>query len=496
MERLHVAMEEARKFIRIVVLLFVVNSGLLAVPNVDAELIRMPDGLTIYDTVLKVRWLANANLAGTEDGRFGINNITPNGSMDYPTAIQWLTALNSLNGGSGYLGHNNWTLPTTPTYPVTDPSCSSFNRAGGGSFGFSCMNSDMGSLFYVSLGLQYPDTAVPIPKSEDECADSRGDEEEHDADGCVGPFRNFQPYLYWTDTISADPSQGYHTFSFNTGWAGTNVDRHYMYALPMIKGNPFGMPVNGDGLQRSADGKTVYDSKTDVTWLADADLAKTRTFGAQCTNSDGTLCINPDGSMTHTTALNWINGMKAAAYLGQTNWQLPPDPGPCGEFGCTDTPLGELYYIRFGLSQGTPAVPTPDINVGPFKHVQPYLYWSCSGPYTNPPCQNPPPAPGFEWSFSFGNGFEGTDLRANDLYVTVYFPETSAQALADAITAALGTNPQYYAFQSQAADISSAPNAQAKAAKLRAFINHVNAQRGKALTDAQADELIALAQAI
>src|SRR5271157_1281007 len=139
------------KFSGITVLFFALSSVLLAVPNVDAELIPSADGLTVYDTVLKVRWLANANLPGTPEGRFGVANINPNGSMDYATALQWVDALNSLNGGVGYLGHNNWTLPTTPTFPMTDPSCSAINRQGGGSFGFGCMNSDMGSLYYVSL---------------------------------------------------------------------------------------------------------------------------------------------------------------------------------------------------------------------------------------------------------------------------------------------------------------------------------------------------------
>jgi hypothetical protein len=46
----------------------------------------------------------------------------------------------------------------------------------------------------------------------------------------------------------------------------------------------------------------------------------------------------------------------------------------------------------------------------------------------------------------------------------------------------------------QTEGIASAPNANAKAGKLRAFINHVNAQRGKALTSAEADNLIALAK--
>ena len=42
--------------------------------------------------------------------------------------------------------------------------------------------------------------------------------------------------------------------------------------------------------------------------------------------------------------------------------------------------------------------------------------------------------------------------------------------------------------------IASARNANAKAGKLQAFINHVNALRGKQLTDAEADHIIALAR--
>ncbi|HEX7139714.1 MAG TPA: hypothetical protein VF219_17815, partial [Vicinamibacterales bacterium] len=203
-------------------------------------------------------------------------------------------------------------------------------------------------------------------------------------------------------------------------------------ALPMIKGRLPGSPVpTGTGLQVSADGQTVYDPVADVTWLANADLAKTQQFGAQCTNSDGTLCINPDGSMSHTTAEAWINGMNAAVYLGQTNWQLPPIPSSdasCG-FGCTDHPMGNLFYNQLHLSQGAPAVPTPNVNVGPFSNVQPYLYWSCTAADgSNVLCQPAPPAPNFEWSFSFGNGFQGTDLVANDLYVMVYYPDPPAGA--------------------------------------------------------------------
>jgi len=37
------------------------------------------------------------------------------------------------------------------------------------------------------------------------------------------------------------------------------------------------------------------------------------------------------------------------------------------------------------------------------------------------PCTGAP-QPGFQWSFSFGNGYQGTDLTQNELYVTAYYP--------------------------------------------------------------------------
>jgi len=76
------------------------------------------------------------------------------------------------------------------------------------------------------------------------------------------------------------------------------------------------------------------------------------------------------------------------------------------------------------LAQGTPAVLTPNVTTGGFSHLQPYLYWSCAAAEgSNVLCQSAPPAPNFGWSFSFGNGFQGTDLQANNLYVMVYYPD-------------------------------------------------------------------------
>jgi hypothetical protein len=380
------------------------DSAVVAVPA-GAALVPAADGQTVYDPNLKVTWLADANLAGTQT--FGVSNINENGSMDYATAVRWVAAMNALDDGAGYLGHKNWQLPTAP---AQDSSCARTGRHGE-SFGFHCSGSALGSLYYRSLGLRDPDTAVRIPTN------------------TVGPFNDFQPYLYWSGSPPADPKQGFVSFSFNTGFQGANVTLNYLYVLPMIKGKLPGTPPPTDkGLEVNPDGQTVYDPVAQVTWLADANLAAKQTFGV--------AGINPDGSMEHSVAVQWIAAMNKAdqgrGYLGQTNWQMPetlsPDPtcsiGMNGTTGydCTGSPMGELYYKQLGLLRGESVAAAPDVKVGPFHDFQPYLYWACEAETAITACLAAGPADGFEWNFSFGNGFEGTNLLANDLYVMVYYP--------------------------------------------------------------------------
>ena len=340
---------------------------------------------TVPDLRLGVTWLADANLARKKT--FGVSGINHDGSMDYQTAQRWVRAMDR----RAYLGHRNWTLPTTP---VSQPGCESHNKQS--AFGFGCSESPLPTLYSTILGLSAPDTAVPI------------------TDGTDGPFTNLQPYLYWTGTAAVDSAQGYRTFSFNTGWAGSNVAKHNMYALPLIEGNPFGTAGRAPGLYPSSDGKTVYDPALNVTWLADADLAASQAFGVSG--------IDRDGSMQQQTAVDWVNAMNAAGWLGQSDWQLPTVTSNCGGFNCTrGNPLSELYYLGLHLVAGDPVVTAPNRTRFGFKDIQPYLYWSCEGATAQGVCKGRP-AKGMAWSFSFGNGFEGTDLDQNDLYVLVYYP--------------------------------------------------------------------------
>jgi len=109
-----------------------------------------------YDTVLNITWLANANLA--QSNQFGVTGINlSNGRMEWDTANAWITAMNASNGGLGYLGINTWRLPEM--YDIGNDGCAvdSFNSYSGGDCGYNVVStgpqaSELASLFYSTLG--------------------------------------------------------------------------------------------------------------------------------------------------------------------------------------------------------------------------------------------------------------------------------------------------------------------------------------------------------
>ena len=344
---------------------------------------------TVDDPALGVTWLADADLAAEKT--FGVAGINRDGSMTYNEALAWVAAMDHAD----YLGHTNWTLPITPT-PSVDPTCTGENRKAGGNFGIDCKRSPMASLYSEWFGLRAPDTTVAIPST------------------ATGPFEDFQPYLYWTDgtyKYKGTQTRCCFTFSFNNGFKGANTDLHSMYVLPLVPGNPFGAKVTaGSRLASTDNGPAVYQAvhgTSGITWLADADLGQSESFGV-------TAGIGHDGSMTNTAAVGWVAGMDGnGGWLKQTDWAFP-----------TAAQLAGLYKA-LGLSSQEPVVPVPDTERRGISDIQPYLYWSCAGASIVGVCHGQP-ASDYQWSFSMGNGFEGTDLLSKELYVMVYYPNPPA----------------------------------------------------------------------
>ena len=409
--------------------LTLIGSAQLSAQNPFWPLVLIPNGETVYDVVNDVTWLTDANLPARQtfgiplcdgSGPYGSPPIVDpcvngGGLMDYPSATHWILAMNKAN----YQGHSNWQLPTTPS---ADPSCAG-TGTDGNSFGFGCNANALGYLYYKALGFHAPNTAVPLPPNR------------------VGPFRNFQPDRYWSNSSGEDQNP-ITNFDFVDGSQGGGTGGDFHFVLPMIQGKILGTPpASGTGLQVNLDGQAVYDGTALVTWLADANLAASNTLGLpRCQTPTAPMyCVAQDGSMTDASAGQFINNMNAydhgAGYLGQTNWQLPPVSIRCQTLGCvTGNPMGVLFYIQFGLSAGQPVVEPPDIAVGPFLHLWPSTYWSCAITNTKTPFQPPIQAPiqapcdstgananEAEFGFTFGNGYLGTATQPAYRFVTAYY---------------------------------------------------------------------------
>lgn len=95
-----------------------------------------------YDTLQNMTWLADASLAGSNT--FGISGfVYPDGAMGYPAANQFIAAMNTAH----YLGQTTWRMPTALNQLATSEMC-----ARGWSPQPACNTSEMGSLFYNTLG--------------------------------------------------------------------------------------------------------------------------------------------------------------------------------------------------------------------------------------------------------------------------------------------------------------------------------------------------------
>jgi len=172
------------------------------------------------------------------------------------------------------------------------------------------------------------------------------------------------------------------------------------------------LPATANG----TDYQAYYDTVLDITWLKNANLAASNTFGLAYNTYldphpddsypliDGYF-IYADGSMNWGAALHWIDAMNAdggMGYLGYNDWRLPTmlDTGASGcDFAYTGTDCGynvqtgnaattvyselaSLWYDTLGnLGYVDNLGNAPQLgwglsNTGPFSNLQLNYYWS------------------------------------------------------------------------------------------------------------------------
>lgn len=162
----------------------------------------------------------------------------------------------------------------------------------------------------------------------------------------------------------------------------------------------------------SANGQTVYDTDLNITWLSNANLAATNTFGVSG--------IQANGSMTWDTAQSLITAMNAANYLGYNDWRLPSTtdtgtPGcnystngtDCG-YNSIGSEMAHLYYNELGNkgfynTLGVVQAGYGLVNTGPFTNFKSDAYWSGTEYAPNPTAG----------VWGFGTGGTGSGLQYN-----------------------------------------------------------------------------------
>ncbi|MCK9564009.1 MAG: DUF1566 domain-containing protein [Bacteroidales bacterium] len=210
---------------------------------VQASLIDLENGL-IYDDVLNVSWLQNANLAATET--FGVAGIGSGGVMNWYTAKAWIAAMNNAN----YLGFNTWRLPTvTPLDGVgfnyvantNGTADRGFNVSAPGTLYAGSMANELAHLFHNSLGNM--GWCAIADGTVGECISPTADNYWEWGLVNTGPFDNMVANRYATGVTSTiDPDRAF-DFDFSHGQVGTGGKGGNLYAIAILDGNVSVVPV-------------------------------------------------------------------------------------------------------------------------------------------------------------------------------------------------------------------------------------------------------------
>lgn len=188
--------------------------------------------------------------------------------------------------------------------------------------------------------------------------------------------------------------------------------------------------------------EVYYDTALNITWLANANLAASNSFGV--------AGIDAFGRMSWATAQSWIGAMNSANYLGFSDWRLPamnPINGSTFNYsmsydgstdlgfsisapgtiyaGSSQSEMAHLFYNTLGNMPGHDYSGKITLcgdylscleNTGPFNNMLPSYYW-----YGRENAL----VSGYSWIFSFPDGFQFTEtgnlyawaVRAGDISV-------------------------------------------------------------------------------
>jgi hypothetical protein len=188
----------------------------LTVSTAQAALIDRGGGM-IYDDVLNITWLQDANYA------YASGYDPRGGRMTWENAMEWAENL-------VYGGFDDWRLPTVRPIGSDFNTEISNNGTTDSGYGNRSPSSEMAYMYYVNLGnLGF---CTPNDSAPSGCEPQRGFGPRRTA-----PFTNLQNWIYWSGTeFEVNPSAAWF-FAPNTGFQYLNFKLYEFYAWAVRSGD-------------------------------------------------------------------------------------------------------------------------------------------------------------------------------------------------------------------------------------------------------------------
>lgn len=177
----------------------------------------------IYDDVLKITWVQDANYANT-------SGYDDDGRMNWDEATTWAASL-------GYGGFNDWRLPSTVDGEYT------WGYDGSTRAGYNITSSEMGYMYYVNLGNKgYCAKDGTCPQLDYGLNNTSF----IDGNGNSVSFQNVQPGGYWSGTVYGVAPENAWDFYFDNGLQLASPKVNNLYAWAVHSGD-VGAPVPESG---------------------------------------------------------------------------------------------------------------------------------------------------------------------------------------------------------------------------------------------------------
>ena len=176
-------------------------------------------GGLLYDDVLDVTWLQDANYAET-------SGYVTDGRMTWNTAKTWAANL-------VYGGYDGWRLAANT--PVGVDWNQTYSNAGSTDVGYNITSThnELSYMYYVNLGLKgYYNTSGVFQPNFGVFGNGTTSGQKD-----VGPVKNLQSYVYWSG--AAAPSPAGYAWNFGTldGYHGSSIQINDLYAWAVHPGD-------------------------------------------------------------------------------------------------------------------------------------------------------------------------------------------------------------------------------------------------------------------